>query len=44
MALDYLETKAYLSDLRFSTAWLNTRKINHFEGSWGYQNVDCSRS
>ena len=32
MALDYLESKDYLSDLRFSTAWLNTRKINHFEG------------
>ena len=32
MALDYLESKDYLNDLRFSTAWLNTRKINHFEG------------
>ena len=21
-----------MSDLRFATAWLNTRKINHFEG------------
>ena len=29
MVLDYLESKDYLNDLRFSTAWLNTRKINH---------------
>lgn len=32
MALDYLELKNYLSDLRFATAWLNSRKINHYEG------------
>ena len=31
-ALAYLEWRGYLSDLRFATAWLNTRKINHFEG------------
>ena len=31
-ALTYLEGRGYLSDLRFATAWLNTRCINHFEG------------
>ena len=31
-ALDYLEMKGYLSDLRFATAWLNTRRTNHYEG------------
>ena len=31
-ALTYLEWRGYLSNLRFATAWLNTRKINHFEG------------
>lgn len=31
-ALNYLELRGYLSDLRFATAWLNTRKINHYEG------------
>ena len=31
-ALTYLEGRGYLSDLRFATVWLNTRKINHFEG------------
>ena len=31
-ALDYLEKKGYLSDLRFATAWLNTRRTNHYEG------------
>ena len=31
-ALDYLEAKGYLSDLRFATAWLNTRRTNHYEG------------
>ena len=31
-ALTYLEGRGYLSDLRYATAWLNTRKINHFEG------------
>lgn len=32
MALDYLEQKNYLSDERFSRAWLHSRKTNHFEG------------
>ena len=32
IALSYLEKKEYLSDLRFSTAWLNTRCLNHYEG------------
>lgn len=32
MALDFLELKNYLSDSRFSRAWLNSRKINHYEG------------
>ena len=31
-ALTYLEWRGCLSDLRFATAWLNTRKINHYEG------------
>ena len=31
-ALDYLEGKNYLNDTRFSLSWLNSRKINHFEG------------
>ena len=31
-ALTYLEWRGYLSELRFATAWLNTRKINHYEG------------
>ena len=31
-ALSYLESKNYLSDKRFATAWINTRRINHFEG------------
>jgi len=31
-ALTYLEGRGYLSDLRYATAWLNTRKINHYEG------------
>lgn len=31
-ALSYLEGRGCLSDLRFATAWLNTRKINHYEG------------
>lgn len=31
-ALTYLEGRGYLSDLRYATAWLNTRKINHSEG------------
>lgn len=32
MALTLLESKNYLSDSRYARAWLNTRKINHFEG------------
>lgn len=32
MALDFLESKNYLSDQRFASAWLNTRKLNHYEG------------
>lgn len=32
MALSYLEGKNYLSDSRFSRAWLNSRGINHYEG------------
>ncbi len=32
ICLDYLEKINHLSDRRFATAWLNTRKINHFEG------------
>ena len=31
-ALDFLEFKNYLNDERFSRAWLNSRKINHYEG------------
>lgn len=32
MALTLLEQKNYLSDERFARAWLNSRKINHYEG------------
>ena len=31
-ALSFLESKNYLNDKRFATAWINTRRINHFEG------------
>ena len=31
-ALSFLESKNYLSDERYATAWLNDRKINHYEG------------
>ncbi|MCR4949642.1 MAG: recombination regulator RecX [Treponema sp.] len=31
-ALTYLEVRGYLSDRRYATAWLNTRRINHYEG------------
>lgn len=31
-ALDYLESKNYLNDVRFASFWLNSRKINRFEG------------
>ncbi len=30
--LDYLESVNLLNDYRFSSAWLRTRSINHFEG------------
>lgn len=30
--LDYLESTNLLNDYRFSSAWLRTRSINHFEG------------
>lgn len=32
MALTLLEQKGYLSDERFARAWLNSRKIKHYEG------------
>ena len=32
MALDFLESKKLLSDSRFATAWLNSRRTNHYEG------------
>ncbi len=31
-ALTYLEGRGYLSDQRYAVAWLNTRKVNHYEG------------
>lgn len=31
-ALDFLESANYLSDERYARAWLNTRRINHYEG------------
>ena len=31
-ALSFLESKNYLSDERYATAWLNDRRINHYEG------------
>ena len=31
-ALSYLERRGYLSDLRYANAWLNTRRVNHYEG------------
>ena len=31
-ALDYLEERVYLSDLRYAQAWLRNRSINHAEG------------
>lgn len=31
-ALCFLESKNYLSDERFARAWLNGRRINHYEG------------
>ena len=32
IALDYLESINYLSDARYAKAWLNCRKISHYEG------------
>lgn len=32
MALNLLESKKYLSDERYARAWLNSRRINHYEG------------
>ena len=31
-ALAFLESKNYLSDERYAAAWLNDRRINHYEG------------
>ncbi len=31
-ALSHLEKAEYLSDLRFSRAWLHSRSLNHYEG------------
>ena len=31
-ALSFLESKNYLSDERYAVAWLNDRRINHYEG------------
>lgn len=31
-ALDYLEERSYLSDLRYAESWLRNRAINHAEG------------
>lgn len=31
-ALDYLEERGFLSDLRYAQAWLRNRSINHAEG------------
>lgn len=42
-ALNFLESKNFLSDERFSRAWLNSRKINHFEGHSKLINELCSR-
>ena len=30
--LSFLESKNYLSDERYAAAWLNDRRINHYEG------------
>ena len=32
VALSYLEGRGYLCDLRYASAWLNTRRVNHYEG------------
>lgn len=42
-ALNFLESKNLLSDERFSKAWLNSRKINHYEGRSKLINELCSR-
>ena len=31
-ALSFLESRNYLSDERYAAAWLNDRRINHYEG------------
>ena len=31
-ALSFLESKNYLNDERYAAAWLNDRRINHYEG------------
>lgn len=42
-ALDFLESKNYLSDSRFCRSWLNMRKINHAEGRTKLMNELLSR-
>lgn len=42
-ALTYLESKNYLSDERFSRAWLHSRSLNHFEGRTKLLNELMSR-
>ncbi|MCR5436583.1 MAG: recombination regulator RecX [Treponema sp.] len=42
-ALDYLEKKNYLSDERFSRAWLHSRMLNHCEGKTKLVNELVSR-
>ncbi len=32
LALSFLESAEYLSDRRFSRAWLHARRLNHYEG------------
>lgn len=43
MALDFLESVNYLSDERYAQAWLNDRKINHYEGKSKLLAELCSR-
>jgi regulatory protein len=42
-ALDYLESKNYLSDARYTCAWLNSRKATHHEGLIRLAAELCSR-
>ncbi len=42
-ALDYLENKRYLSDVRYAGAWLNSRKATHHEGRIRLAAELCSR-